>query len=35
VVLPFLVRIGAEPVKPPKKPSIIDQAKDKIENIFK
>ena len=34
VALPFLVRIGAEPVKPPKE-SIIDQAKEKIESIFK
>ena len=33
VALPFLVRIGAEPVKP-KKDSIIDQAKAKIESIF-
>jgi carboxymethylenebutenolidase len=35
VVMPFLVRIGAEPVKVQKPPSIIDQAKDKIEDIFK
>lgn len=34
VALPFLVRIGAEPVKP-KDGSIIDKAKDKIESIFK
>jgi carboxymethylenebutenolidase len=34
VALPFLVRIAAAPVRP-KKPSLIDQAKDKIENIFK
>ncbi len=33
--MPFLVRIGAEPVKPDKDPSIIDKAKDKIEDIFK
>ena len=33
VALPFLIRIGAEPVKP-KKDSIIDKAKDKIESIF-
>jgi carboxymethylenebutenolidase len=33
VTLPFLVRIGAEPVKP-KDASIIDKAKDKIESIF-
>ena len=35
VAMPFLVRIGAEPVKVEKKPSIIDKAKDKIEDIFK
>jgi carboxymethylenebutenolidase len=35
VVMPFLVRIGAEPVKVEKKPSIIDKAKDKIEDLFK
>ncbi|MCE0484465.1 MAG: dienelactone hydrolase family protein [Methylacidiphilales bacterium] len=35
VALPFLVRIGAEPVKSPSDTSIIDKAKDKIENIFK
>ena len=34
VALPFLIRIGAEPVKP-KNDSIIDKAKDKIESIFK
>jgi len=33
VALPFLVRIGAEPVKP-KDDSIIDKAKDKIQSIF-
>jgi carboxymethylenebutenolidase len=33
VALPFLIRIGAEPVKP--KDTIIDKAKDKIESIFK
>lgn len=33
VALPFLIRIGAEPVKP-KNDSIIDKAKDKIESIF-
>jgi carboxymethylenebutenolidase len=33
VALPFLVRIGAAPVKP--KNSILDKAKDKIESIFK
>ena len=33
VALPFLLRIGAEPVKP-KRDSIIDKAKDKIESIF-
>jgi len=33
VALPFLIRIGAEPVKP-KHDSIIDKAKDKIESIF-
>jgi carboxymethylenebutenolidase len=33
VALPFLIRIGAEPVKP-KHDSIIDKAKDKIEKIF-
>jgi carboxymethylenebutenolidase len=35
VAMPFLVRIGAEPVKPVKGPSLIDKAKDKIESIFK
>jgi carboxymethylenebutenolidase len=35
VAMPFLVRIGAEPVKVQKPPSIIDKAKDKIEDIFK
>ncbi len=34
VALPFLVRIGAEPVAP-KNDSILDKAKDKIEGIFK
>jgi carboxymethylenebutenolidase len=34
VALPFLVRIAAAPVRS-KKPSLIEQAKDKIENIFK
>ena len=34
VALPFVIRIGAEPVKP-KGDSIIDKAKDKIESIFK
>jgi carboxymethylenebutenolidase len=33
VVMPFLVRIGATPVKPESE-SIIDKAKDKIQNIF-
>ena len=33
VALPFLIRIGAEPVKP--KDSILDKAKAKIESIFK
>ena len=33
VALPFLVRIGAEPVKP-KGDSIIDKATDKIKSIF-
>jgi carboxymethylenebutenolidase len=33
VAIPFLVRIGAEPVKP-KNDSIIDKAKDKIQSIF-
>jgi carboxymethylenebutenolidase len=33
VALPFLIRIGAEPVKP-KNDSILDKAKDKIESIF-
>jgi dienelactone hydrolase len=33
VAMPFLVRIGALPVKP-QKDSIIDKAKDKIESIF-
>jgi hypothetical protein len=31
--MPFLVRIGAEPVKVPKT-SIIDEAKDKIKSLF-
>lgn len=35
VAMPFLVRIGAEPIKVHKGPSIIDKAKDKIESIFK
>jgi carboxymethylenebutenolidase len=34
VALPFLVRIAAAPVRP-KQASIIDKAKDKIEDIFK
>jgi carboxymethylenebutenolidase len=33
VALPFLVRVGAEPVKP-KGDSIIDKAKDQIKSIF-
>jgi carboxymethylenebutenolidase len=33
VAMPFLVRIGAEPVKV-QKSSIIDKAKDKIESLF-
>jgi carboxymethylenebutenolidase len=33
VALPFLIRIGAEPVKV-RKDSIIDKAKDKIQSIF-
>jgi len=33
VALPFLIRIGAEPVKPVHD-SILDKAKDKIESIF-
>ena len=33
VAIPFIIRIGAEPVKA--KDSIIDKAKDKIESIFK
>ncbi len=33
VAMPFLVRIGAEPVKP-KKDSIIDKAKDKWKSLF-
>lgn len=34
VAIPFIIRIGALPVKP-KGDSIIDKAKDKIESIFK
>jgi carboxymethylenebutenolidase len=34
VAIPFIIRIGAEPVRP-KGDSIIDKAKDKIESIFK
>ena len=34
VALPFLVRIGAQPAKD-HKASIIDQAKDKLDNFFK
>jgi carboxymethylenebutenolidase len=34
VALPFLVRIGAEPVKPPPSDNILNKAKDKIESIF-
>jgi carboxymethylenebutenolidase len=33
VAIPFVIRIGAEPVK--SKDSIMDEAKDKIESIFK
>jgi dienelactone hydrolase len=33
VAMPFLVRIGAEPVRE-KKESVLDKAKDKIENLF-
>jgi carboxymethylenebutenolidase len=33
VVMPFLVRIGAEPVKP-HKDSIIDKVKDKFQDMF-
>jgi carboxymethylenebutenolidase len=35
VALPFIVRIGASPIRVPKGPSIIDKAKDKIESLFK
>jgi dienelactone hydrolase len=35
VIMPFLVRIGAEPVKAPPKESIMDKAKDKIQDMFK
>ena len=34
VALPFIIRLGAEPVTP-KHDSILDKAKDQIENIFK
>jgi carboxymethylenebutenolidase len=34
VALPFIIRIGAEPVKP-RGDSILDKARDKIESIFK
>jgi carboxymethylenebutenolidase len=34
VAIPFLVRIGGEPVKP-KGESIIDKAKDKLDDFFK
>jgi carboxymethylenebutenolidase len=34
VALPFLVRIGAQPVKPKQGNSILDKAKDKIQSIF-
>ena len=34
VALPFIIRIGAEPVKP-RHDSILDKAKDKFENFFK
>lgn len=34
VAIPFLIRIGAEPVKEHKGPSIIDKAKDGIKKIF-
>lgn len=35
VAVPFLVRISAEPPKPRKGPSLIDKAKNGIENFFK
>jgi carboxymethylenebutenolidase len=35
VALPFIIRIGAEPVKVDKGPSIIEKARDKFENFFK
>jgi len=35
VAVPFLIRIGAGPVKEKKGPSIIDKAKNGIENFFK
>jgi carboxymethylenebutenolidase len=34
VAMPFLVRIGAEPVKP-KRESILDKAKSKFDSLFK
>ncbi len=34
VALPFVIRIAGEPVKDAKGPSIIDKAKDKLENFF-
>lgn len=34
VALPFLIRVAAEPVKEEKGPSILDTAKQKIENFF-
>jgi carboxymethylenebutenolidase len=35
VALPFLVRIGAQPAKPKEGSSIIDKAKDKLDDFFK
>jgi carboxymethylenebutenolidase len=34
VAIPFIMRIGAEPVKERKGPSIIDKAKDGIKSLF-
>ena len=34
VALPFLIRIAAQPPRPPEGPSILDKAKDKFESIF-
>jgi carboxymethylenebutenolidase len=34
VAIPFLVRIGAEPVKPPPSDNILNKATDKIKSIF-